>query len=412
MSNLKKSFLMGTAAAGTALLASAFFSILAVHAACTNPSTIPTGFASPCPVFSLSNASVTQAQSLTLSATPQAGTDYIYTTAYVSNGTTWNPYTLSGNNAYPSYSSALASLTLSSTQLSALSLGTHYAVVWDWLWDATAGCYKGPGLNQCNTGAWRVQSFSITSSYAYSQSSYYAYSQGSYYAYSQSAYTSSTNLALGILPTASAAFSSGSASQITDNDLNTANWVSIGSGGAQWIKLDLGNTYSLTDIKVWHYYGDGRTYHDVIVQVSNDATYASGVTTVFSNDTNNSAGQGIGGNAEYAETSLGKDIAFPAVSARYVRLWTNGSTANVDNHYVEVEVFGTGGTYAYSQSSYYSYSQSAYVSYAYSQSTYYAYSQSAYTSGTVYNVKTSACGPSGTNAAGNGTTDDGGVIRS
>src|SRR2546429_569546 len=45
-----------------------------------------------------------------------------------------------------------------------LPLGTHYAVVWDWLWDATAGCYKGPGLNQCNTGAWRVQSFSLTSS--------------------------------------------------------------------------------------------------------------------------------------------------------------------------------------------------------------------------------------------------------
>src|SRR5207249_7992639 len=99
-----------------------------------------------------------------LSATPQAGTDYLYTTTYVSQRTAWNPYTLSGNNAYPSYSSALASLTLSSTQLSSLSLGTHYAVVWDWLWDATAGCYKGPGLNQCNTGAWRVQSFSLTSS--------------------------------------------------------------------------------------------------------------------------------------------------------------------------------------------------------------------------------------------------------
>ena len=107
----------------------------------------------------------------------------------MSNGTTWNPYTLQGNNAYPAYSSALASLTLSSTQLSSLSLGTHYAVSWDWLWDATANCYKGPGLNQCNTGTWRVQSFSLTSSYAYSQSSYYAYSQASYYAYSQSAYT-------------------------------------------------------------------------------------------------------------------------------------------------------------------------------------------------------------------------------
>jgi len=147
------------------------------NAACTNPATIPTGFAAPCPVWSVSSASVSQSGSLTLSATPQAGTDYILTTAYISQGTAWNPCTLSGNNAVPSYSSALASLTLSSTQLSALSLGTHYAAVWDWLWDATAQCYKGPGLNQCNTGQWRVQSFSITAMYAYSQSAYYTYSQ-------------------------------------------------------------------------------------------------------------------------------------------------------------------------------------------------------------------------------------------
>src|SRR5438552_2565558 len=207
MSHLKKSFLMGGVAAGAALCASAFFSIPAVQAACTNPATIPTGFASPCPVFSLSSNSVTQAQTLTLSANLQPGTDYIYTTAYVSQGTAWNPYTLSGNNAYPSYSSAAASLTLSSTQLQALSLGTHYAVVWDWLWDATAQCYKGPGLNQCNTGAWRVQSFSVTSSatptptpspYTYSQSSYYAYSQSAYYAYSQSAYTSGSTPFTGV----------------------------------------------------------------------------------------------------------------------------------------------------------------------------------------------------------------------
>src|SRR6266567_2644637 len=114
MLNLRKSFRMGAAAAGAALCASAFFSILAVHAACTNPATIPTGFTAPCPVFSLSSTSITQAQTLTLSATPQAGTDYIYTTAYISQGTAWNPYTLSGNNAYPTYSSAAASYTLSS----------------------------------------------------------------------------------------------------------------------------------------------------------------------------------------------------------------------------------------------------------------------------------------------------------
>src|SRR5438552_17530328 len=239
MSNLKISFLMGAVAAGAALVASAFFSILVVQAACTHPATIPTGFAAPCAVFSLSSTTVTQSQTLTLSATPQPGTDYIYTTAYVSQGTAWNPYTLSGNNAYPSYSSAAASLTLSSTQLQALSLGTHYAVVWDWLWDSTAQCYKGPGLNQCNTGAWRVQSFNLTAAYAYSQSTYYAYSQ--------SASSSSTNLGLGILPTASAAFG-GNPALITDGATNTVNYVEVGSRGAQRLKLDLGNTFSINDL--------------------------------------------------------------------------------------------------------------------------------------------------------------------
>src|SRR2546426_6570878 len=95
------------------------------------------------------------------------------------------------------FRSLLGSLTLSSTQLQALSLGTHYAVVWDWLWDNTAQCYKGPGLNQCNTGSWRVQSFSLTSSATPTPSPTptYTYSQSSYYAYSQSAYTGGTNVA-------------------------------------------------------------------------------------------------------------------------------------------------------------------------------------------------------------------------
>src|SRR5216683_4628985 len=180
-----------------AILLSAVLGVLGTNlpanAACTNPTPLPPGYASPCPVWSVSPASISQSGTETLTATPQPGTDYIYTTAYISQGTTWNPYILAGNNAAPNYSSALASLTLSSAQLSALSIGTHYTVVWDWLWDATAQCYKGPGLNQCNTGQWRVQSFTITITYAYSQSSYYAYSQAAYYAYSQSAYGSLPN---------------------------------------------------------------------------------------------------------------------------------------------------------------------------------------------------------------------------
>ena len=59
--------------------------------------------------------------------------------------------------------------------------------------------------------------------------------------------------------------------------------------GVQWIQIDLGQAYSLNQVNVWHYFGDGRTYHDVIVKVSTTSDFSSGVTTVFNNDTNNSA---------------------------------------------------------------------------------------------------------------------------
>jgi len=80
-----------------------FGGALSVSAACTNPSPLPSGYAAPCPVWSVSPASVSQSGTLALSATPQAGTDYIYTTAYYAKGTQWLPLTLTGNNAAPSY---------------------------------------------------------------------------------------------------------------------------------------------------------------------------------------------------------------------------------------------------------------------------------------------------------------------
>jgi hypothetical protein len=94
---------------------------------------------------------------------PQPGTDYIYTTAYYAKGSTWLPVTLTGDNAAPSYSLGVATGALSSSVLSTLTPSTNYVVLWDWLWDATAGCYKGPGLNQCNTGVWRLQTFGVQS---------------------------------------------------------------------------------------------------------------------------------------------------------------------------------------------------------------------------------------------------------
>jgi uncharacterized protein YjdB/peptidoglycan/xylan/chitin deacetylase (PgdA/CDA1 family) len=148
------------------------------------------------------------------------------------------------------------------------------------------------------------------------------------------------NLAAGKQTTSSVAFSN--LQQVTDGDKNTNNYAdSYTYSGIQWIQVDLGASKSMGDIKLWHYFGDSRKYHDVVVQLSNDPAFASDVTTVYNNDTNNSAGRGTGTNSEYTETSAGLDITFNSVSARYVRVYSNGSTANNYNHYVEIEIYGS-----------------------------------------------------------------------
>lgn len=148
-----------------------------------------------------------------------------------------------------------------------------------------------------------------------------------------------TNVASGITPTCSGAIDN--ASRTTDGDINTANYCSV-TTGVTWIMLDFGASYDINKVNLWHYYGDGRTFHDVIVQLSNTSNFST-KTTVFNNDANNSAGQGTGTDSEYAETSNGKEITFTTVNARYMRLYTNGSTANNYGYYVEVQAWTSDG---------------------------------------------------------------------
>jgi len=112
------------------------------------------------------------------------------------------------------------------------------------------------------------------------------------------------------------------------------------NGGFVWMTLDLGATYSIDKVKLWHYYPDGRKYRDVIVQISDDPTFATGVTTVFNNDANNSAGFGNGTDPEYAESYAGKTITFEPTLGRYIRTSANGSDKNTKSHWVEFEVYG------------------------------------------------------------------------
>lgn len=110
--------------------------------------------------------------------------------------------------------------------------------------------------------------------------------------------------------------------------------------GLQWIQIDLEAPADLSAIWIWHYHSQKRAYHDVIVQVSNDPEFESGVTTLFNNDYDNSADMGKGNDKPYIETRFGKLINAKGKNAQYVRLFSNGNTANDMNHYIEVEVYG------------------------------------------------------------------------
>jgi hypothetical protein len=116
-------------------------------------------------------------------------------------------------------------------------------------------------------------------------------------------------------------------------------YVELGPG-LQWVQIDLGKSQPLYAILVWHYHSQARVYRDVVIQVSDDKDFVSGVATLFNNDHDNTSGLGIGKDKEYIETSEGKLIDPKGAKARYVRLTSAGNTSNDMNHYVEVEVFG------------------------------------------------------------------------
>ena len=111
--------------------------------------------------------------------------------------------------------------------------------------------------------------------------------------------------------------------------------------GVQHVQIDLGKTYHLHAILIWHSHSQARVYRDVVVQVSDDPDFITDVKTILNNDHDNSSGLGIGRDKEYIETSEGRLINPRGVKTRYIRLYSRGNTSNDMNHYIEVEVYGT-----------------------------------------------------------------------
>ena len=113
------------------------------------------------------------------------------------------------------------------------------------------------------------------------------------------------------------------------------------ANGLQWVQIDLEQEAAIQALWVWHYHSQRRAYHDVIIQISNDPAFATGVTTVFNNDFDNSSSLGTGSDAPYIETQYGLLVPVAGVKGRYVRLYSQGNTSNDMNHDIEVEVFGS-----------------------------------------------------------------------
>ena len=110
--------------------------------------------------------------------------------------------------------------------------------------------------------------------------------------------------------------------------------------GTQWVQIDLEKSAEVSAVWLWHFHSQKRAYNDVIVQISDDAEFKTGVTTVYNNDYDESSKMGKGADSPYVESRFGLIVDGKGSKGRYVRLYSNGNTSNEMNHYIEVEVHG------------------------------------------------------------------------
>ncbi len=128
-----------------------------------------------------------------------------------------------------------------------------------------------------------------------------------------------------------------------DKDGNEGSYVELGPG-KQWIQIELDEPAEIHAIAIWHFHSQARAYQDVVVQIASDPDILENVSVPFNNDHDNSLGLGIGKDKEWIETYEGRMIDVDGVKGQYIRLYSDGSTSNPMNHYIEVEIYGVPAT--------------------------------------------------------------------
>lgn len=149
------------------------------------------------------------------------------------------------------------------------------------------------------------------------------------------------NVAAGKPVTASVKPFLGELSQITDGKKEAYDEDCVEMRkGVQWVQVDLGQSYAIHAVVMWHDHRYVQVIRDVILQASDDPEFKTGVTTLYNNDGDNSSGLGVGTDREYFEMQYGRAVPVKGVKARYVRGYTRGSNQSAMNAWQEIEVYG------------------------------------------------------------------------
>jgi len=129
--------------------------------------------------------------------------------------------------------------------------------------------------------------------------------------------------------------------KITDGDKEaTDESVVLLRKGSQYVQFDFGAPREIFAVVIWHAHATPRIFRDVIVQLADDRDFTQNVRTLFNNDRDNSTGLGAGQDRQYIESYRGKTIDAKGARARFVRLYSHGSTDSALNEYTEVEIYG------------------------------------------------------------------------
>ena len=129
--------------------------------------------------------------------------------------------------------------------------------------------------------------------------------------------------------------------KVVDGDKSAADASTIFlRKGTQCVQMEWDGPQQIYAIAIWHAHNIPKVYHDVVVQVADDPKFTRNLRTLFNNDQDNTSGLGRGLDREYIETHEGKLINARGTKARYLRVYSKGSTESALNELTEIEVYG------------------------------------------------------------------------